>query len=142
MNVNTILNVKGRDVITVASNEPIDLVIKVFAKNRIGSILVLEDGALKGIVSERDVVRSIAESGSEVLNRPVSEIMTSNVISCKGSDTIHQIMEFMTSGRFRHMPVVEDGQLVGIISIGDVVQRRIEQAELEANSMRSYIATG
>lgn len=142
MNVNTILNVKGHDIISVKSTDVINDVVKVFASKKIGSVLVMDDGVLSGIVSERDVVRSIAERGAEVLDEPVSEIMTRNVKSCSGADTIQTIMEFMTSGRFRHMPVLEDGKLVGIISIGDVVQQKIAIAEMEANSMREYIATG
>lgn len=142
MNVNSILNVKGRHVITVTSNVLINEVINCFATHKIGSIVVLDNGVISGIVSERDVVRSIAEKGADILSQPVSAIMTTGVKSCGGADSVHSIMEFMTSGRFRHMPVVEEGELVGIISIGDVVQYRIAEAEMEANSMRSYIATG
>ncbi len=143
MNVNTILNVKGGDVITVSTSTPILEVTKTLAKFGIGSIVVTkEDGTLAGIVSERDVVRAIAHMGIDVTNEPVSEIMTENIITCDRNDSINKIMGIMTSKRFRHMPVVEEGELKGIVSIGDVVQQRIAEAELEANAMRSYIATG
>lgn len=142
MNVETILNKKGRDVITVAPSTPIVEVTKVFAENGIGSIIVFEDGTLVGIVSERDVVRAVGKIGVSVLGQPVSEIMTSGVTTCSGSDTVNKIMGVMTTGRFRHVPVLEEGQLVGIISIGDVVSRHIADVELEADAMRSYIATG
>jgi len=143
MNVNTILNVKGGDVITVSTSTPILEVTKTLAKFGIGSIVVTnDDGTLAGIVSERDVVRAIAHMGVDVTNDAVSEIMTENIITCDRNDSINKIMGIMTSKRFRHMPVVEEGKLKGIISIGDVVQQRIAEAELEANAMRSYIATG
>jgi len=142
MNVNTILNVKGRDVISVRPSTPIIDVTKVFTENRIGSIIVIDEGAVVGIVSERDVVRAVANVGPSVLDEPVSSIMTAEVITCGGSDTVDQIMSVMTARRFRHMPVIESGQLAGIISIGDVVQQRIAMVEMEASAMRSYIATG
>lgn len=143
MNVNTILNVKGGDVVTVSTSTPILEVTKTLAKFGIGSIVVTnEDGTLAGIVSERDVVRAIAHMGVDVTNEPVSEIMTENIVTCDRNDSVDKIMGIMTSKRFRHMPVVEEGKLKGIVSIGDVVQQRIAEAELEANAMRSYIATG
>ena len=143
MTVNTILNLKGGDVITVSTSTPILEVTKTLAKFGIGSIVVTnEDGTLAGIVSERDVVRAIAHMGVDVTNESVSEIMTENIITCDRNDSVGKIMGIMTSKRFRHMPVVEEGKLKGIISIGDVVQQRIAEAELEANAMRSYIATG
>jgi len=142
MNVNTILNLKGRDIVSASPSDLIGDLTKTFAEKKIGSILILKDGAVKGIVSERDVVKAIGQRGAEILHQPASRIMTKNVISCQGSDTIDMIMGVMTSGRFRHVPVVENDQLIGIISIGDVVQQRIAEAELEASSMRSYIATG
>ncbi len=142
MNVNTILNLKGRNVITAKPTDLVADLTKIFAENKIGSILIVEDGAVKGIVSERDVVRAIGHRGAEILRLPVSRIMTKDVITCQGDDTINQLMGVMTQGRFRHVPVIDQGQLVGIISIGDVVQQRIAETELEASAMRSYIATG
>lgn len=142
MNVNAILNLKGRDVISVLPSTLVEDLTKVFAKHSIGSILVIEDNRVLGIVSERDVVREIGHRGAEILSKPVDRIMTKNVTTCQSSDTIDHLMSVMTSGRFRHVPVVEDGELLGIVSIGDVVQQRIAEAELEASAMRSYIATG
>ncbi len=143
MNVNTILNVKGSDVITVSRSTPILEVTQTLSKYGIGSIVVLnDDGSVAGIVSERDVVRALAHMGGDVVNEPVAGIMTESVISCDRQDSIDKIMGIMTTKRFRHMPVIVDGKLEGIISIGDVVQQRIAAVELEASAMRSYIATG
>ena len=143
MNVNTILNLKGGDVVTVTTSTSIVDVTKTLAKFGIGSIVVTNDDvSLAGIVSELAVVRAIAHMGADVTSEPVSEIMTENIITCQRNDSIDKIMGLMTSKRFRHMPVVEEGKLKGIISIGDVVQQRIAEAELEASAMRSYIATG
>ena len=143
MNVATILSEKGRKVITTHRGNTLLDVAKLLNDNKIGSILILdEDEAVIGIVSERDIVRRIAAAGASVLNSPIETCMTTNVISCQESDTIDQIMSEMTKRRFRHMPVVEDKKLVGIISIGDVVKLRIAEAEMEADAMRQYIATG
>lgn len=143
MNVATILNEKGRKVITAHREHSLLDVAKLLNDNKIGSILIIdEDESVIGIVSERDIVRRIAAAGASVLNNPIDTCMTTNVISCQESDTIDQIMSVMTKRRFRHMPVVEDKRLVGIISIGDVVKLRIAEAEMEADAMRQYIATG
>lgn len=143
MNVATILGDKGDNVITASPNDTLLDVAKTLRKHGIGCI-VLENGSggIAGIVSERDLVRAIAESGAQILKSPVSKCMTRKVVTCRRSDTIDMIMAVMTDGRFRHMPVVEDNKLVGVISIGDVVRLRIAEAELEAAAMRSYIATG
>ena len=143
MNVATILGEKGSEIVTATPDASLLEIAKTLRKHRIGCI-VLNDGkgGIAGIVSERDLVRAIAESGRDILSSSVSKCMTKNVVTCQKSDTIHTIMAAMTDGRFRHMPVVEDGELVGVISIGDVVRLRIEEAELEAAAMRDYIATG
>ena len=113
------------------------------AKHGIGCIVIVgDDDKVAGIVSERDVVRAIAHMGSDILNGSVSQIMTDNVVTCSRKDTVDSLMTIMTQRRFRHLPVVDDGSLGGIISIGDVVQQRIAEAELEASAMREYIATG
>ena len=118
-------------------------IAKTLREHRIGCIVLNDSkGGIAGIVSERDLVRAIAEHGHKVLGSAVSKCMTKNVVTCQTSDTINTIMAAMTDGRFRHMPVVEDGELIGVISIGDVVRLRIEEAELEAAAMRDYIATG
>ncbi len=143
MNVATILSEKGRKVITANREHSLLDVAKLLSENKIGSVLVIdEDEAVVGIVSERDIVRQIAKAGADVLEKSIETCMTSNVISCQESDTIDQIMSEMTKRRFRHMPVVEDKKLVGIISIGDVVKLRIAEAQMEADAMRQYIATG
>jgi CBS domain-containing protein len=102
---------------------------------------VVEGGAIRGIISERDIVRALAKHGAEALRKLAVECMTARVITCLPEETIHDVMQKMTSGRFRHLPVVENGKLAGIISIGDVVKRRIEEVEREAEQIREYIAT-
>ncbi|MGI9407218.1 MAG: CBS domain-containing protein [Hyphomicrobiaceae bacterium] len=143
MNVSAMLSGKGPDVITVSPESLVLEVTRVLAEKKIGSVVVLDDnGVIRGIVSERDIVRRIAADGSGALEAPVSTVMTCEVVTCRREDTINHIMEEMTRGRFRHVPVVDQGQLVGIVSIGDVVKHRIAEAELEASAMREYIATG
>ena len=143
MNVTTILGEKGVEVITTTPEATLLDVAKTLREHGIGCIVV-EDGkgGIAGIVSERDLVRAIAASGADILKAPVTRCMTKKVVTCKKSDTIEALMAAMTDGRFRHIPVVEDNKLSGLISIGDVVRSRIAEAELEAAAMRDYIATG
>jgi CBS domain-containing protein len=142
MTVAAILAGKGRDVLTIAPEKSIGDAIDVLAKRRIGALVVVENGdRIVGILSERDVVRAIGTSGTDVLAGPVAGVMTRNVMTCNERETIDSVMSRMTHGRFRHLPVAEDGRLAGIISIGDVVKARIEQVEREAEEMRAYIAT-
>lgn len=143
MKVATILGDKGREVVTTNPDATLLDVVETLREHRIGCIVVTDGkGGIAGIVSERDVVRAIAASGAEILNSPASGCMTRKVVTCRLEDTIDTIMAKMTEGRFRHMPVVEEGKLAGLISIGDVVKLRLEQAEQEASAMRDYIATG
>ena len=143
MNVASILKWKGRNVLTCKPTDTMLGVAQILAKHRIGCIVLLDDeNSVAGIVSERDIVRAIAKSGSDVLDEPVSQCMTKEVITCRESDTINSLMSEMTSRRFRHLPVVEGGELVGLVSIGDVVKERIAEAEMEAAAMREYIAAG
>jgi len=143
MTVANILGEKGRNVITIQGSSSLLDVARMLSANKIGVIVVSEDGAsVDGIVSERDIVKAIASNGAEVLLRPVSKFMTKNVITCEDSDSIENLMEKMTKGRFRHLPVVNDGKLDGVISIGDVVKMRIAEAQSVADAMRDYIATG
>lgn len=143
MTVANILNAKGREVTTARRKDTLAGIARTLSEQRIGSIVIVDDkGRLAGIVSERDVVRAIAEHGAGVLEEPVEKHMTHDVVTCSESDTIRELMSAMTVGRFRHMPVVNDGRVVGIISIGDVVKQRIAEAEFEAEAMRAYIATG
>jgi CBS domain-containing protein len=141
MNVSAILRQKGRAVTTAHPNTTlIDIANKLAAK-RIGSIVIVgAGGEVQGIVSERDVIRALATDGADCLTRPVSQTMTRQVISCQESDTLEELMAMMTARRFRHMPVVADGALVGLVSIGDVVKHHIAEVEMEATAMRDYIA--
>lgn len=143
MNVAAILKAKGRLVTTARPEDTIEEIARKMSAKRIGAVVVVsENGAVAGIISERDIVRCFGERGAEMLGRQASELMTRNVASCAELDTIDEIMSVMTQGRFRHLPVVSDGQLTGIISIGDVVKHHIAEVELEVTAMREYLATG
>ena len=114
--------------------------VRRLASKRIGAVVVTAPGtAVIGIVSERDVVRMLAQHGPSALSRGIDECMTRNVVTCRETDTVDELMSRMTQGRFRHLPVVEGGELAGIISIGDVVKHRVAEVELEASAMRDYI---
>ena len=115
--------------------------MKVLGDKRIGAVLVTNLGRIEGILSERDIVRVLSERGAEALDEPISNVMTRKVVSCKQSDTVGAIMEMMTLGKFRHLPVVEDGKVVGLISIGDVVKWRVQEYEREQEALREYIKT-
>jgi CBS domain-containing protein len=142
MTVAAILALKGRSVETTTQDVPISEAVARLAAKRIGALVVVDKkGRVEGIVSERDVVRAIGQRGPGILADPIASIMTREVVSCRERETINDVMSRMTLGRFRHLPVIEDGQLVGIVSIGDVVKVRIEQVEREADEMRAYIAT-
>ena len=143
MNVATILHDKGPEVVTLPVDASIREAAKTLAKFRVGAIVVVDDeGRIRGILSERDIVKDIAECGGECLDDPVSSRMTGDVMTCKKSDTVEYLMGQMTRHRFRHIPVVENNELVGIVSIGDVVKQRIAETEMETTAMRAYIATG
>ena len=142
MTVAAILAHKGRDVFTANPGITVSEAIAILAEHRVGALVVVNaDQQILGILSERDVVKGIARHGASVLEREVQAIMTREVITCVEDDTISEVMEQMTHGRFRHVPVTVDGRLAGIISIGDVVKRRIGAVEHEAEEMRAYIAT-
>ncbi|HVZ14336.1 MAG TPA: CBS domain-containing protein [Bauldia sp.] len=142
MTVERILAAKGRDVVTTAPSKRVADAVATLARRRIGALVVVEDGdRIVGIVSERDIVRLIATKDADALEQPVSAIMTKSVVTCNEGETIDSVMARMTRGRFRHLPVVGEGRLRGIVSIGDVVKARIEQVEHEAEEMRAYIAT-
>ena len=139
MKVIEILKAKGRGVVTVRPEETIKVLSHRLRMERIGSVVVSSEGqTVDGIVSERDIVHGLAEHGAELLNKPVSELMTKSVITCTSDDTISALMNLMTQKRVRHLPVVEGKKLVGIISIGDVVKYRLDEIELEAIVMRDY----
>jgi CBS domain-containing protein len=140
MTVSAILSTKGNDVATAAPHRSLQEIAAILAERRIGAILITgADGSVKGILSERDIVRAIATHGAAALDDPASRHMTANVITCRRDDLIADVMTEMTKGRFRHMPVVERGRLVGIISIGDVVKHRIAETVAESQSLRDYI---
>ena len=112
-------------------------------RERIGALVVSEDGTdVAGVLSERDIVIAIGRYGEDLLSRPVDEIMTRNVITCDPDDTVGELMAEMTNRRIRHLPVVADGRLRGIVSIGDLVKNRLDEVEFEASSLRSFIAGG
>jgi CBS domain-containing protein len=143
MNVARILKDKGRNVATVTPETLLRKAVEKLASERVGALVVCDqDKRVAGIISERDVVRMLAANGPDVMTQPVSLYMTKDVRTCTERDTVEWLMGEMTAQRFRHLPVVEGGKLIGIVSIGDVVKQRIAVAELEAASMREYIATG
>jgi CBS domain-containing protein len=140
MNVASILRQKGRAVTTASPSATLLEVANKLAAKRIGAIVVIgARGEVAGIVSERDIVRALATSGAACLARPVDETMTKQVLTCQETDTLNELMAMMTVRRFRHLPVVTDGALVGIVSIGDVVKHHIAEVEMEATAMRDYI---
>ncbi len=142
MTVKAILDVKGRAVATVTPGMTLLEAAHVLGEKKIGAVVVSDSGgSILGILSERDVVKFLAADGEKALSTKVSNAMTKNVQRCNENHTINEVMEMMTRGRFRHLPVETDGKLGGIVSIGDVVKRRIEEVEREAEEIRSYIAT-
>jgi CBS domain-containing protein len=142
MTVSIILAAKGREVVSIEPAATLKSAVALLADKRIGAVLVLgADSRIVGILSERDIVRAIAESGAAALDEPVSRSMTRKVSTCTESETIPSLMERMTEGKFRHFPVVDQGRLSGIISIGDVVKHRLEQMERDSAAMRDYILT-
>lgn len=142
MNVASILKEKGSEVSTVGPDKPVAEVARELTERRIGAVLVTEGERVLGILSERDIVKAVAREGKEALERPARDVMTSRVITCSLSDTAEQLMDAMTKGRFRHLPVIEDERLIGIISIGDVVKHRIAETVMEKEALQLYIANG
>jgi CBS domain-containing protein len=143
MHVASILKVKGQAVETVRIDATLMTAARRLSSKRIGAVVVTDkSGDIAGIVSERDIVHTLAKEGVAALDWPVSEVMTRDVLTCTAGDTIDQLMSRMTARRCRHLPVVSDGALAGIISIGDVVKHHIAEVEMEAMAMRDYIATG
>lgn len=141
MTVAHILQSKGSDVISVLPSAAILEVADVLAANKIGAVLVIGPGdKVAGIISERDIVRALAQKGNELAGSKASEYMTRELITCAPDATIDQIMSLMTQGRVRHLPVLDKGKLCGMISIGDIVKRRIAEVEFEAEEMKRYIA--
>jgi CBS domain-containing protein len=142
MTVKAILSRKGTDVVTIQPTATLAEAAELLATRRIGAVLVLGiEGRVAGILSERDIVRALAERGATVLDERIDQVMTRKVFTCTETDTVAQVMEQMTQGKFRHVPVVDQGSLIGIISIGDVVSYRLHEIENESNALREYILT-
>jgi CBS domain-containing protein len=141
MSIANILADKGHEVQTIQPHRTLAEAARIMAERRIGATVVTgADGSVLGILSERDIVRAISESGEAALKEPVSRRMTAKVVTCMPEMSIDSAMEIMTRGKFRHLPVVEQGRLTGIVSIGDIVKRHIEKMEAETRAMRDYIA--
>jgi CBS domain-containing protein len=135
-----ILAGKGRDVISTRPEATIDEVAHLLNDKRIGAVVVLDAGRqLCGIISERDLARGLARHGAALLQMQVAELMTRGVVTCAPEDDLQTLMQRMTEGRFRHLPVVKDGNLSGIISIGDVVKHRLQELEVETHMLQDYI---
>lgn len=145
MNISDILRHKSADptrdsaVLTIAPVETVMTLLDALAEHNVGALVVVEDADVAGIVSERDVVRRLAERGAQMLDATVSEIMSTEVVSCSSKDKVDSVAATMTERRIRHMPVVDDGELVGIVSIGDVVSSRIRQLETDRGQLEQYI---
>lgn len=143
MNVAAILKLKGRAVSTARPDTNLLEIARRLSTKRIGAIVITsESGDVAGIISERDIIRVIGQRGASALDMPVSEVMTRHVITCHSATTLDELMATMTAGRFRHVPVVEDDGLAGIVSIGDVVKHHVAEVEMEASAMRSYLTAG
>ena len=142
MTVMSILARKGHDVLTIEPTAALSAATKLLAERRIGALVVTgADHRIVGIISERDIVRALGERGAQVLEAPVAEVMTRNVVTCSERDTTAELMEQMTAGKFRHLPVVDQGRLVGIVSIGDVVKSRLEDMQHDTEALQDYIRT-
>ena len=141
MTVRAILDTKGHQIQSAPPEEKLSAAIKILGERKIGAVLVMSAGRIEGILSERDIVRVLGERGAAALDEPVSAVMTRKVVSCRQNDTVAAIMEMMTTGKFRHLPVVEEGRVVGLISIGDIVKWRVHEYETEQEALREYIKT-
>ncbi len=142
MQVHQILQSKGTGVFAVSADQTVAEAVRELNEHRIGAVVVTaKDGRLIGILSERDIVRRLTDSESRVLGLPVKSLMTEKPVTCSPADSIERLMTLMTRHRVRHLPVVEDGKVAGLVSIGDVVKSRIEEVEQEAEALRAYIAS-
>jgi CBS domain-containing protein len=141
MTVRSILDTKGHQVQSIEPEAKLSSAIKTLSERKIGAVLVMKEGRIEGILSERDIVRVLGERGAKVMDEPVSGVMTRKVVSCRQTDTVAAIMEIMTVGKFRHLPVLEGDKVAGLISIGDVVKWRVREYESEQEALRDYIKT-
>ncbi|MEO0670873.1 MAG: CBS domain-containing protein [Pseudomonadota bacterium] len=142
MNVGAILKVKGHNVVTISRDATLQSAVTMLANKKIGAVVVIgEDGGVVGILSERDIIGAIAARGVAALSETLTQTMTAEVVTCDEQEQIDSVMETMTSGRFRHVPVLNSGQLVGIVSIGDVVKTHIAEVEHEAEALKAYLSS-
>ena len=142
MNVEAILRGKGQEVATIRADATIAAAVRELKARGIGALVVSDDGhGVAGILSERDIVHALAEHGAALLALPVERLMTRRVVTCKPEDTVSELMARMTERRFRHLPVIREGALIGIVSIGDLVKNRIDEVQFEADSLRSFITS-
>jgi CBS domain-containing protein len=141
MTVRAILDAKGVQVVSIEADATVSSVVALLGERRIGAVLVMSGDRMEGIISERDIVRALAERGAKMMDERVRALMTSRVMTCHKGDTVASVMEKMTEGKFRHLPVIEDGRVVGIVSIGDVVKHRLSEFEHEQEELRDYIKT-
>lgn len=142
MNVATILKSKGSDVAKLGPDVTLQDAARLLTEKRIGAVVIMEGDRLVGILSERDIVKAVSLHGAVALTTPLREVMTSRVVTCGLNDSVDEIMDSMTAGRFRHLPVVADERLIGIISIGDVVKHRMAETVMETEALKLYIASG
>lgn len=142
MLVNAIIGKKGDDIISVTGDRPLIDCVQVLRKHRIGAVLVMDGGALSGVLSERDIIRGLATEGADILSQPASTLMTKEVITCSPDIDLLSALELMTNNRIRHLPVTQGETLLGVVSIGDLVKGRIQESELEAEALKGYIASG
>lgn len=140
MLVAAVMKRKGSDIVSVHPSDSVGAVARMLTERRIGAVLVIDDGAPVGILSERDIVRGVAGHGASALEQPVSSLMTRDLVTCRPDHTVAQVMAVMTERRIRHLPVMDGGRLTGMISIGDAVKARLDDAELEVESLRDYVA--
>ncbi|CAO3430750.1 CBS domain-containing protein [Azospirillum endophyticum] len=140
MHVAAVLKRKGNRVVAAAPDDTVAAVTRLLTEHRIGAVLVMDDGQPVGILSERDIVRAVARDGAAALDRRAADLMTRDLITGAPTDTVADMMAVMTERRIRHVPIVESGRVAGVISIGDVVKARIDDAELEVESLRGYVA--
>lgn len=139
MTIAAILNDKGREVESISSGRSVREAIALLAQRRIGALPVIDDGAVRGVFSERDVIYALAADGAAALDRSVGEVMTAPAVTVAPKDAALGALSLMTRRRIRHLPVIEEGRIVGLVSIGDVVKYRIERIEADAAAMRDYI---
>lgn len=141
MTVNTILRHKGNQIYSISDDQTVLEVARILGEKRVGAILVMKGDNLMGIISERDIIRGLSIRGGDVLMETVDSLMTRAVVTCKPTDSINALMGMMTERRIRHVPVMEDGKVIGMMSIGDVVKARMTETENEAEALKQYITS-